>query len=325
MKMRENVFITGGTGFIGKCIVNKLLECENLNLSILSRNNYNNGHKLQYIKGNILDFECVEHVIKNADYVIHLAGNKNNPNSYYQTNVEGTRNVIKACSANQKLKKLLYLSSVGVIGKTKDSIIDENSYCNPQNDYEISKYKAELLVQEYSKKVKGRVIILRPTNVFGENDPDLHLLNLLRSIINHRFYVVGSDVSRYYLNYLYVREISELVPSLLEAKTKNDLYILNTPTRLYDFIMIIKEILKDKTPLRHLPYWPVWLIARCFDFIPQKIMRHQPINTNKLSELTNVRHYSSSLLSADLEWEPKFKMEEALLNVIAYYQNKLMI
>ena len=163
---------------------------------------------------------------------------------------------------------------------------------------------------------------MRPTNVFGENDPELHLLNLLRHIIKHRFYFVGKDISRYYLNYLYVKEISELVPRLLDAKIKNDLYILNTPTQLYDFIIIIKDILKDETPVKHIPYWPVRLIAQCFDFVPKNIMRHQPINSTKLKELTNVKRYSSSLLSTDLNWSPAYRMEEALTNLISHYSKK---
>jgi len=220
---------------------------------------------------------------------------------------------------NNRLKKLIYLSSVGVIGATDDIVIDERTDCHPQNNYERSKYQAELIVKAYSNKHPGKVVILRPTNVFGENDPEVHLLNLLRNIINNRFYFIGNNISKYYLNYLYVREISELFPRLLDAETINDLYILNTPTRLDDFILTIKNILKDETPVKHIPYWPVRLIARCFDFVPHKIMRHQPINSIKLKELTNVKQYSSSLLSTDLNWNPAFKVEEALNNLISHY------
>jgi nucleoside-diphosphate-sugar epimerase len=313
------IFITGGTGFIGKHVLQRLLNSDLYENTVLTRQKLNDQNNVTYIQGDICNPSLLNEHISRSDFVVHLAGCKNDLQSYNRVNVEGTRNVIDACVNNNRLKKLIYLSSVGVIGATDDIVIDERTDCHPQNNYERSKYQAELIVKAYSNKYPGKVVILRPTNVFGEKDPEVHLLNLLRNIINNRFYFVGNDISKCYLNYLYVKEISELIPRLLDAKIKNDLYILSTPIRLYDFIMTIKDILRVETPAKHLPYWPVRLLARCFDFVPNNIMRHPPINSTKLKELTNVKWYSSSLLSTDLNWNPAFKVEEALTNLISHY------
>jgi nucleoside-diphosphate-sugar epimerase len=296
-----------------------LLELNKFRILALTRGKKDSSEGVTFIEGDIRNVTLINNLVNKVAYVIHMAGCKNDARMYWETNVKGTNNIVDACARNSRLEKMIYLSSVGVIGASDDIVADEKTVCHPKNDYENSKYQAELIVKQYSKQNPGKVVILRPTNVFGENDPEFHLLNLLRNIIKRRFYFVGNDISKCYLNYLYVKEISELIPRLLDAKIKNDLYILSTPTRLYDFIMIIKDILRAETPVKHIPYWPVRLIARCFDFVPNNIMRHQPINSAKLKELTNVKWYSSSLLSTDLNWTPAFKVEEALTNLISHY------
>lgn len=321
------IFITGGTGFIGKHVLEKLQNENKFHIVVLTRQKRNNQNGLSYVQGDIsrTSTSLLSEYIEQSDYVIHMAGCKNDPQSFYQANVRGTENIVNACRKNDSLKKLIYLSSVGVIGITGNTVVDEQTECHPVNDYEKSKLQAELLVKEYSNQNPGRVIILRPTNVFGEDDPELHLLNLINKLRHRRFYYVGSDISKYYLNYVYVKEISELIFSFLAYSRRNDLYILNTPVQLSHFIETIKEILVDKTPIRHLPYWPIKLAALCFDLMPKSIMNHPPINSRKLLELTNERQYSSELLSTEGNWKPAFAMKHALSNLISHYREKKLL
>lgn len=317
-----NIFFTGGTGFIGKHMIDKLRNENKFQIFILSRQKRENQNGLSNIQGDISDTSLMSDYIERSDYVIHMAGSKNDPNSYFQTNMTGTENIIKACRRSKTLKKLIYLSSVGVIGKTNKVIVDEQTECHPVNEYEKTKFQAELIVKEYSKYKPGSTVILRPTNVFGENDPELHLLNLIRKVKNDRFYFVGNDIKRYYLNYLYVREISELIPSLLSFTPRSDLYILNTPVLLSQFIGMIKEILNNDKPIKHLPYWPVKFAALCFDLMPKALLNPPPINSLKLLELTNTRQYSPALLAREANWKPAFSMRDSLHRLIIHYREK---
>ena len=319
------IFITGGTGFIGNHVIEKIREMNCFQISVLTRQNKCGVKGIDCITGNISDRTLINELVRQHDYVIHMAGCKNDPKSFFQTNVKGTENIINACRKNNDLKKLIYLSSVGVIGKTNNTVIDEKTECHPNNEYEKSKYQAELIVREYAKERPGNVIILRPANVFGENDPELHLLNLIRKIKSRQFYFVGRSESHYYLNYLYVREISELVPLFLRSNTRSGVYIINTPTSLLEFITTIKETLADRTPVKHLPYGPIKLLAKCFDMIPRDILKHPPVNSLKLSELTNRKQYSSALLAADFGWKPMFTMKQALNNLISHYNKRKLL
>jgi len=321
----KQIFITGATGFIGYHTLNSLMELAKYRIIALTRRKRNNADGVSFIEGDIRNASLINDVIKNVDYVIHMGGCKHDTGLLFETNVTGTNNIVEACKRYGDLEKLVYLSSVGVIGASGDVVINENTVCCPDNDYEKSKYQAELIVKKYSQQNPGKVVIIRPTNVFGEKDPEPHLLNLIKRIVQHRFCFVGKDISGYYLNYLYVKEIAELIPRLLSFRTKSDLYIINTPTKLSEFIMKIKEILADEMPIRHLPHFPVRLAAMCSDLLPERMRKYSPINSLKLAELTNRKKYSPALLTEDLNWQPRFKTEDALQKLISYYSQEEML
>jgi len=321
----KQVFITGATGFVGGHTLDSLVKATEYRITALSRRKRNGVDGVSFIEGDIGNASLIDDVIKNVDFVIHMAGCKHDTGLLFQTNVTGTKNIVDACRRHGYLEKLIYLSSVGVIGDSGDVVINENTTCSPDNNYEESKYRAELIVKEYSQQNPGKVVILRPTNVFGEKDPEQHLLNLIKKITQHRFCFVGKGISNYYLNYLYVKEIAELISKLLSFRATSDLYIINTPTRLSEFIMVIKEILKDDIPIRHLPYLPVRLVAMCSDLLPERMRKYSPINSLKLAELTNRKKYSSALLVEDFNWQPCYETEDALRNLISYYNQEKML
>jgi nucleoside-diphosphate-sugar epimerase len=315
----KRVFLTGGTGFIGRHVLERLRRLGEYEIIVLTRGNADRCEGVSYVRGDLADQQVLKEVVSEVDFVVHLAGCKKDARKFFETNVIGTRNVLSACGSVDHIKKIIHLSSVGVIGRSAASEIGEQEPCEPSNAYEKSKYEAEMLVRKFSEMMPGKVVILRPTNVFGENDPELHLLNLVRKVGQRRFCYVGKDISRYYLNYVYVKEISELVPALLRNVTESDLYTVNTPTALQEFISTIKEILGDNSPIRHLPYWPTKVAAMCFDMIPRGIISHPPINSVKLLELTNRKMYSVDLLTKELSWKPAFSIFEALRNLISHY------
>ena len=79
-------------------------------------------------------------------------------------NVTATRNLLEL-SRDMRIRYFCHLSSVGVIGRTRLKLVDESAACNPMNEYEATKLAAEEIVR--GGLGDGRVVILRPTNIFG--------------------------------------------------------------------------------------------------------------------------------------------------------------
>jgi UDP-glucose 4-epimerase len=314
----KKVFITGGTGFIGQHVVAKLLESSDLEMVILTRQILPDKKQIRYVQGNLADLNLVRQNINECDSVLHLAGCKKDPLLFESTNIKGTENVLSACESSA-VKKLIYLSSVGVIGENPEHIITEKSECMPTNEYEKSKYTAELSVKMFSESFTGKTIILRPSNVFGEDDPERHLLNLIKKVRSNKFMFVGKDTSQYFLNYVYVKEISEIIFTMMMGQPPGGIFIINTPTPLKEFISNIQVLLNNRVAIKHLPFWPLKIASKLFDFVPKLILNPPPINSLKLMELTNRKTYVPDALMREINWKQKYSVQDALNNLILHY------
>lgn len=165
--MRRVVLVTGGTGVLGKRIVSQLDQLGH-NVRMLSRRPPSGdvSGSVQVVSGDIRDVKLVEGAVSGCDAVFHCAAETRDATAMYEVNVSGTQNVYEAARRN-KVRFFCHLSSVGVIGRTNQSVVDEDTPCEPMNMYEHSKLEAERIVE--SGMEEGSTVILRPTNVLAED------------------------------------------------------------------------------------------------------------------------------------------------------------
>ena len=168
--------VTGGFGFIGSHITEYLV---NRGDNVVVLDNFNTGKeknlekvidKIEFFKGDILDYDLLKKITKDVDGVFHEAAlasvqqSFDNPEEYDNVNVNGTENVLKL--AKQFGFKVVYASSSSVYGNPKNIPIKEQDEKNPINPYAVTKLKDEELAINYSK-MGVNVIGLRYFNVFG--------------------------------------------------------------------------------------------------------------------------------------------------------------
>jgi UDP-glucose 4-epimerase len=170
-----NIFITGGTGFIGLHLIRHLSKQANTitvfdnfsNSSIINIANSN----IKIIKGDILDYPLLSKSLDNIEIVIHLAArisvadSAKDPNSTIKVNVDGTQNVLDACLENN-VKNLIAISSAAVFGN-QNALLNENSKTDPISPYGKSKLLMEEKIINFSKKHNFNSIILRFFNLYG--------------------------------------------------------------------------------------------------------------------------------------------------------------
>jgi UDP-glucose 4-epimerase len=167
--------VTGGAGFIGSNIANRLLE---MGHSVRILDDLSSGYKsnipaeAEFIEGSVVDGNLTKEVASGVDYIFHLAasvGNKraiDNPISDATINVLGTLNVLEAARATG-VKKLVYSSSAGIFGELKTIPIKEDHPRDPDSPYGVSKLAAEKDCLAYMKLYDIPVVCLRYFNVFG--------------------------------------------------------------------------------------------------------------------------------------------------------------
>jgi len=168
--------VTGGAGFIGSHITEKLVEhgdavtvIDNLKTG-KEKNLESIKEKIKFVKGSILDIKLLEEITYNVDGIFHQAAlasvqeSFTKPDEYNEVNVKGTENILKIA---KKLKiKVVYASSSSVYGNPKNIPIKETDEKNPINPYAKTKLKDEELAIKYAK-MGVNVIGLRYFNVFG--------------------------------------------------------------------------------------------------------------------------------------------------------------
>jgi len=179
----KRVLVTGAGGFIGSHLVEALVA-KGANVKAFVRYNSRNDwgmlknipdevtDKLAVTTGDISDFSVVKRAVENCDIVFHLAAligipySYSAPESYVNTNIKGTLNILQACR-EEGVEKIVHTSTSEVYGTAKYVPIDENHPLQGQSPYSASKIGADMLALSYFLSFKTPVAIIRPFNTFG--------------------------------------------------------------------------------------------------------------------------------------------------------------
>ena len=149
MSQIRRVFITGGCGYVGSMLVQKLLskgyDVTVLDLMIFGNKLLNNKNNLNIISGDIRETKILENNIPGHDAVIHLACISNDPSFELNPKLGKSINYdafepLVSISKNHGVKRFIYASSSSVYGVKKDASVHEDMALEPLTDY--SKYKA---------------------------------------------------------------------------------------------------------------------------------------------------------------------------------------
>ena len=180
------IFVTGGAGFIGTHLCKKLALLHKVtvydNFSNSNKENFPAMENVTLIVGDILDNPKLLNSMKNHDIVIHLAAKTDvidsihNPSNTFQTNVQGTQNVLDSCKSNH-ISKIIVTSSAAVY-KNSNNSVDEVSTIKPLSPYGQSK----LDMEKITIQSKINYIILRLFNVYGNGQTAGVIANFEKNI-----------------------------------------------------------------------------------------------------------------------------------------------
>jgi len=179
----KKIFVTGGGGFIGSHLLEKLVKL-GYDVKTLVPYNIDNSwgwidtfeknikKSLKVVSGDICDQNLISKEMKKIDVVFHLAAlisipySYKSPRSYISTNVVGTLNMLEA-TKDQEVELFVQTSTSEVYGSSQFVPITEKHPLNAQSPYAASKIAADQLSLSYYKAFDVPVLILRPFNTFG--------------------------------------------------------------------------------------------------------------------------------------------------------------
>ncbi|MHA1340693.1 MAG: GDP-mannose 4,6-dehydratase [Promethearchaeota archaeon] len=178
----QKILVTGGAGFIGSHLVDKLIELENdvyvidnlLTTDTRSIKSQIEKGKCKFIKKDLRDAECFKDIPKDFDYIFHLAADPNvktsveNPINSFNHNVLGTINLLEFTRKIHP-KGFIFASSGGTLyGDVENFPITENDVLKPISPYGASKAACEMYISAYANAYQFKAVSGRYANIFGE-------------------------------------------------------------------------------------------------------------------------------------------------------------
>ncbi|NHW44438.1 MAG: SDR family NAD(P)-dependent oxidoreductase [Candidatus Verstraetearchaeota archaeon] len=180
MRGRGLVLVTGGAGFIGSHLVDRLVS-EGWRVRVLDNfstgrmenvEHHVNSQVVEVVRGDLKDLEVVKSAVDGVDAVFHFAANPEvrvsttNPGIHFNENVVATFNLLEAMR-REGVRELVFASSSSVYGEPDEIPVGEEAPVRPVSVYGASKAACESLIHAYSKLYGIRAVILRYANVVG--------------------------------------------------------------------------------------------------------------------------------------------------------------
>ena len=265
------ILITGGAGFIGAHLTNKLSKSKKNKILVVDLLKSKGGipylnPRNKFIKGDITNKNVLKKIEKwKPEIIYHLAaqsgseGAYDNPKEDLLTNALGTY-LLGNLAKKIRCKKFIYTSTVAVYGNNK-KYISEKSDIRPDSIYGVSKYAGELFLKQLLSNTKVKTYIFRLFNTYG---PGENLNNLKKGMVSifcsyvwqNKPIIVKGSLNRF-RNFTYIDDCAEiLAKSLNNSKLKNfEIFNLASEKKI-----TVKELVKKIIKVKNLEKYKVKVI-----------------------------------------------------------------
>jgi len=305
------ILVTGSSGFIGSHLTEYLVE---RGYEVVAFDRYNNNNhygwlekskykkKIEFILGDIRDYDSVNKAMKGCQSVMHLAAligipySYISPTAYIKTNVEGTLNILESAK-NLKLKQVIITSTSEVYGTAIKKKLSENDELKAQSPYAASKIAADQLSLSYYRSFGLPVKIIRPFNTFGPRQSARAVIPsiITQALSKNKIKIGNLNTAR---DFLYVEDLCAAYEKILKSKK-----LLGEVTNVgVDSEISIKNLILKISKILKIKLIPVVEKKRVR---PQKseVLRLKCDNT-KIKRMTN--------------WKPKYDLDEGLNKLIRW-------
>jgi len=313
----KSVLVTGGMGFIGSNLVIRLAKA-GAKVTVLDAmipdyggNEFNIAAVADQIKVNYCDIRdemAVNYVVKEKDFIFHLAGqvchlmSMSNPFPDIEMNITGTAVLMEACRKYNNTATVVYTGTRGQYGPSVSLPVNEEAPTNPKGIYEISNLTAEKIIKVYNDMHGINSVLLRLTNIYGPRSQMRHsrfgVCNwFIRLAMDNEPIQVFGDGS-ILRDFCYVDDCVEAILKLaLTPKAYGEIFNVGSDIPV-NFLEAVKQIIKVAGR-------GSWSFA---EFSPERKAQEPG---DFYSDITKINRY--------IGWRPGTSLEDGLAKTIDYY------
>lgn len=314
----KRVLVTGADGFIGSHLVEQIIAEGCKVKAFVYYNSFNSWgwldtfdksllSQIEIFAGDIRDPNGVREAMKDIDVVFHLAAliaipfSYHSPDSYIDTNIKGTLNVVQAARINN-VKKVLVTSTSEVFGTAQYVPIDEKHPRQPQSPYSASKIGADCIAESFFRSFDLPVTIVRPFNTYGPRQSARAVIpTIITQLLNGITEIKLGDTTPT-RDLLFVKDTAkafcaiakndELIGQDVNIATGEEISIENLALKLISLINPAAKIISDTDRVRP-----------------------------PLSEVFRLLGDGSKLMNAT-GWKPSLTLDQGLQQTIDWFKNE---
>jgi len=313
----KKVLVTGADGFIGSHLVERLLEEGCKIRAFTYYNSFNSWgwldsfskeqlSKIEIFSGDIRDPNGVRTAMKDIDVVFHLAAliaipfSYHSPDSYIDTNVKGTLNIVQA-ARDLNVERVLVTSTSEVYGTAQYIPIDEKHARQPQSPYSASKIGADCIAESFYRSFNLPLTIVRPFNTFGPRQSARAVIpTIITQLLNGKLEIQLGDLTPT-RDLLYVKDTvngfveiaksEQLIGHDCNIATQSEISVADLAQELIRQINPAAKIIEDSNRIR-----------------PEKSEVFRLYGSNeKIKKYTN--------------WQQQYDLKQGLAETIAWFRN----
>ena len=313
--------ITGSEGFVGKYLVNNLLEQGHhvVGIDRIKNSAYIYHFHIAHMEKDIPLQPC------KYDVVIHCAAAKGDWNisnqEFYDDNVQATQNLmdyIEKC----EVKKIIHFSTVAIYSR---DVIDGSEFTRiePESVYGQTKLDSEILLREFGEKHKIPTVVLRPSVIYGRNNY-ANMFNLIKQL--SRSIPFQIDPKGIIKSHVSVRNVVDVVLRLSSPSyTIKGVEIYNLTEYPYhnlnNMIRIICDELEVQQPKVNLPIWLVSIPFGILEFFGKLFKKDTGFTLDRLRKFSSSTHYTSEKLWSHIG-EQKYSSELELRDMVKWFKTR---
>ena len=235
--LSKTVLVTGGAGFIGSHLVDRLIGegyrvrvIDNLSTGrIENLKHLEDNPSFEFIKGDLKNYDDALEAVRGVNTVFHFAANPEvrvsttNPRIHFEENVVATFNLLEAMR-ERGVKEIVFASSSSVYGEPEEIPVGEDAPIRPVSVYGASKAACENLIHAYTKLYGIRAVILRYANVIGPRLRHGVIYDLLMKLRKNKEELEVLGDGKQTRSYIYVSDAVEATVTAWKNVKENEVY-----------------------------------------------------------------------------------------------------
>jgi CDP-glucose 4,6-dehydratase len=316
----QRVLVTGGTGFLGSSIVQRLVSTQGIEYVVVPTTNIRgktsldllkiNSKKLHLINGDVRDYDFIQRMFNEYEFdvILHLGAQsevrkcQGNAKLAYDTNIGGTINLLEAARLFGNIKAIVVSSSDKAYGNSELPYV-EGAPLDGKGIYEVSKSCQDLIARSYFYNYNLPVVVTRCSNLYGGTDMNFSRIipNTIRSIFNNKSPLIWTGAENFIREFLYVEDAVSAYLSLAKniEITMGNAYNIGSGEKI-----TIRE-----------------LVTNILDKISTNVEIEYREKT--FPEISN-QYLDSSKIKKDIGWESEVNLDKGLDNTIEAYRQRFL-